>query len=76
MVRFEDLPGNLRALILAKLAMEMSAQKASNIQLLAKMRGTDVMSVWRGVCFKAGQLGCTIPIEVMAPRSSQITADP
>jgi len=76
MVRFEDLSGNVRALILAKLSMGMSAQKASSIHLLARMRGIDVMGVWRGICLKAGQPVCTLPIEVAASHSSEIVRNP
>jgi hypothetical protein len=65
MTKFEDLPGNRQALILAKLALEMSTQNASNIQHLAKARQTDVMGVWRTVCRKAGQPVCTIPMAAM-----------
>ena len=65
MKKFEELPGNHRALILAKLALELSAQKASNIHHLAKSQKTDVMSVWRTVCRKAGQPICTIPVAAM-----------
>lgn len=62
MKKFEDLPGNQQALMLAKLALEMSAQSASNIHHLAEAQKTDVMGVWRAVCRKAGQPLCTIPI--------------
>lgn len=65
MTRFEDLPGNTRALILAKLAIEMSAQRALNIYHLAKMRQTDVVSLWRSICRKTGQPLCTLPTDVL-----------
>lgn len=64
MNRFEDLPGNTRALILAKLAIEMSAESARSIYHLAKMRETDVVNLWRSICRKAGQPLCAPPIEV------------
>lgn len=63
MTRFEDLPGNTRALILAKLAVEMNAQSARSIHHLAKMRETNVVNLWRSICRKAGQPLCALPIE-------------
>jgi len=76
MAKFEDLSGNVRALILAKLTMELNAQNASSIHILAKMRGTDVRGVWRGICLKAGQRECTIPIEILASDFSETGGDP
>jgi hypothetical protein len=60
---FEELPRNVQVLILAKLCREMAAVKARNIHHLAKTRNTDLMGVWRGICRKAGQPVCTIPVE-------------
>lgn len=65
MAKFEELPGNVRALILAKLAAELAAHKSANLYQLAKLRRTDAMYVWRDICRKAGQPVCTIPIGVM-----------
>ena len=65
MQRFEDLPGNHQALILAKLAMEMTARNALSIHHLARTRQTDLMGIWRSICRKAGQPVCTIPIGAM-----------
>jgi hypothetical protein len=65
MTKFEELPGNHQALMLAKLALEMSTQNASNIHHLAKAQKTDVMSVWRAICRKAGQPVCTVPVAAM-----------
>lgn len=65
MQRFEDLPRNHQALILAKLALEMNEQNAPSIHHLAKARQTDLMGIWRSICRKAGQPVCTIPIEAM-----------
>jgi hypothetical protein len=65
MQRFEDLPGNHQALILAKLAMEMTERKAPSIHHLARTCRTDLMGIWRSICRKAGQPLCTIPIEAM-----------
>jgi hypothetical protein len=63
MTKFEDMPGNAQALILAKLASELRAQNSFSIYHLAKQRRTDVMGVWRGICRKANQPVCSIPIE-------------
>jgi hypothetical protein len=68
MTRFEDLPRNMQALILAKLAVEMDFHKSSNIHHLASKRATDVTGVWRDICRKAGQSTCTIPVAAMGPR--------
>jgi hypothetical protein len=65
MQRFEDLPGNHQALILMKLALEMTERNASSIHHLARRRQTDLMGIWRSICRKAGQPVCTIPIEAM-----------
>jgi hypothetical protein len=69
MTRFEDLPANAQALILAKLAGELRGQKSPSIYHLAKQRRTDVMGVWRGICRKADQPVCTIPIQTLGPRN-------
>jgi len=63
--KFEDLPGNHQALILAKLALELSVQNVPNIHHLAEALQTDVMGVWRTICRKAGQPICTIPVAAM-----------
>jgi hypothetical protein len=67
MTKFEDLPTNTRALILAKLASELQWKKSPSIYHLAKQRQTDLMGVWRGICRKANQPICTIPVESMYP---------
>jgi hypothetical protein len=67
MTKFEDLPANTRALILAKLASELHGQESPSIYHLAKQRRTDLMGVWRGICRKANQPICTIPIASMYP---------
>jgi len=68
MAKFEELPGNVRALILAKLAAELAAHKSANLYQLARLQRTDAMHVWRDICRKAGQPVCTIPVEV-TPRN-------
>lgn len=65
MAKFEDLPENVRALILAKLAAELAAYKSINLYQLAKMQRTDLMHAWRDICRKAGQPVCTIPANIM-----------
>jgi len=62
LMRFEELPGNVRALILAKLATEMKSANADTIYHLAKMQRSDVHDLWRTICRKAAQPICTIPI--------------
>ena len=65
--KFEDLPPNTRALILAKLVGELHGEDSPSIYHLAKQRQTDLMGVWRGICRKANQPICTIPIASMYP---------
>jgi hypothetical protein len=65
MERFEDLPLNARALILAKLAVEMKAQNARTLRHLAQIRRTDVNELWRNICRSAGQRPCTLPAQAI-----------
>lgn len=65
--KFEDLPANVRALLLAKLGLEMSAQKAANIHQLARMRGINVDALWRNLRLRSEQPLCTIPVAIKAP---------
>lgn len=76
MRRFEDLPENVRALILATLAKEMSVQKSRTIYHLARLWKTDVTSAWRSICCKAHQSTCTIPVEVLCSHRRQAVKDP
>lgn len=62
-IKFEELPANARALILAKLAAAMRAQNSASIHDLAQTRRTDVASVWRSICRSANQPVCTIPLD-------------
>lgn len=64
LTRFEELPVNARALLLAKLATEMRSAKAGSIHHLAKLQRSDVHGLWRVICRKAAQPVCTIPIGV------------
>lgn len=61
---FEELPGNVQALILAKLAAEMKVAKANSIYHLAHIRRSNIGDLWRTICCKAGQPVCTIPVGV------------
>jgi invasion protein IalB len=75
LTRFEELPLNARALILAKLAAEMKSAKADSIYHLARMQRSDVHGLWRIICRKAAQPVCTIPIGVCEePESSRTTS--
>ena len=76
MLRFEALPENVQALILAKLAMEMKAAKAHSIHHLAKTQKREVSEVWRTVCRKAAQPVCAIPLGALeTPIVSAPTAE-
>jgi hypothetical protein len=68
MTRFEDLPANVRALLLAKLAMELKANRCVNLCELAMRKNLDMMAAWRGVCRVSKQPSCTIPQDVMPRR--------
>lgn len=63
--QFEELPENVQALMLAKLAIEMKAAKAHSIYHLAKMKKSALSDLWRNICRKAAQPLCTIPMEAL-----------
>ncbi len=65
MIKFEELPANARALILAKLAVALQAQNSASIRDLAQTHRTDVMSLWRSICRTAKQPVCSIPLEAI-----------
>ena len=64
-VKFEQLPANTRALLLAKLAVALRMQKSASIYDLAETQLIDVMSLWRGICRKAKLPVCTIPVDAI-----------
>lgn len=64
-IKFEELPANARALLLAKLAVALRARNSVSIYDLAETQLIDVMSLWRGICRKAKQPVCTIPAEAI-----------
>ena len=65
MIRFENLPANVQALVLAKLGFEMASEGCENLQSLAYKRRQQVAMVWRDICRKSGQGICTIPAEAL-----------
>jgi len=67
MTRFEDLGGNVRALLLAKLALEINAGGCANLHELARKRHTDPINIWRGICRTAKQPPCAMPAEAVEP---------
>jgi len=64
-VKFEELPANARALILAKLALVLQAQNSASIHDLAQTQRTNVTSLWRAICRHARQPVCTIPLDAI-----------
>lgn len=62
-IKFENLPANARALILAKLAVALQKQNSASIHDLAQTRRTDVMSLWRSICRMAKQPVCSVPLD-------------
>lgn len=60
-IKFEELPANARALLLAKLAVALRARNSAGIHDLAETQPIDVASLWRRICRKAKQPVCTIP---------------
>jgi hypothetical protein len=65
MTRFEELPGNVRTLMLAKLAMEMRQLNAIDLCHLALLRRVSMAELWRGICRKAQQPVCALPLGAM-----------
>ena len=61
---FEDLPGNIQALLRIKLLAELNSEKCENIFALAKKWNEDVERVWRDICRKAGQPVSSVPVEI------------
>lgn len=62
-ITFEELPANVRALLLAKLAVALRQQSSASIYDRAETQAIDVMSLWRGICRKAKQPVCTMPAD-------------
>jgi hypothetical protein len=65
MTRFEELPGNVRTLMLAKLAIEMRQLNAIDLRHLALLRHVSMNELWRGICRKAQQPVCALPLGAM-----------
>ena len=63
---FEHLAANVQALLLAKLAMELSAEGCANLHDLARKRDLDVTGTWRRICRMAGQPVCAVPVDAVA----------
>jgi hypothetical protein len=70
MHRFEDLAGNVQALMLAKLAMEMKARQCGSLYDLARKQNTDLIGAWRGICRLSGQPVCTVPAQATRPAAT------
>jgi len=62
MTRFEELPGNVRTLMLAKLAIEMRQLNAIDLRHLALLRRVSITALWHGICRKAQQPVCALPL--------------
>ncbi|MGB6540028.1 MAG: hypothetical protein WBF03_04025 [Xanthobacteraceae bacterium] len=71
LVRFEDLPANVRALMLTKLAMELSIHRCANLQDLARKQRTDTTGAWRVICRLLRQPVSTIPEDIMRPHGAE-----
>ena len=71
LVRFEDLPANVRALMLTKLAMELSIHRCANLQDLARKQRTDTTGAWRVICRLLRQPVSTIPEDIMRPHGEE-----
>ena len=67
MRRFEELPGNVRTLMLAKLAMELKQLNAIDLCHLALLRRVSMAALWHGICRKARQPVCALPIGAATP---------
>lgn len=66
MTRFEELPGNVRTLMLAKLAIEMRQLNAIDLRHLALLRRVSITALWHGICRKAQQPVCSLPLGAVA----------
>jgi hypothetical protein len=76
MIKFENLPANARALILAKFAMELRARNTAKINRLAPRPQIDVTGLWRSICRRAKQPVCTIPADATRGRIKEDVMDP
>ena len=76
MTRFEELPGNVRTLMLAKLAMEMRQLNAIDLRHLALLRRVSMVELWRGICRKAQQPVCALPLGAMPSIERRHTSAP
>jgi hypothetical protein len=73
MVKFEELPEKVRALILAKLGAELAAHKSTNLYQLARMQRTDIAQVWRDIGFQIDgytTVCCGPPCAQLSPAGS------
>ena len=68
MTSFETLPGNVRTLLLAKLAIEMRQLNAIDLCHLAVLRRISMTELWHGICRKTQQPLCSLPIGAATPR--------
>src|SRR5262245_20766541 len=66
MIKFDDLPRANRALILARLGLEIAEANCTSISVLAHKRHQTVQKIWDEVCRKVGQPHCAIPAPVLA----------
>ena len=62
MTRFEELPGNVWTLMLAKLAIEMRQLNAMDLRHLALLRRVSMTALWQSICRKAQQPVCALPL--------------
>jgi len=76
MTRFEELPGNVRTLMLAKLAIEMRQLNAIDLRHLALLRHVSMNELWRGICRKAQQPVCALPLGAMPSNERRLSSPP
>ena len=75
MNKFEDLPANVRALLLARLAIEIKINRCTSLHELAKRQQTDVATAWGSICRMAKQPLCTVP-DMGTPEMTRDTSAP
>lgn len=61
MNKFEELPPNVRALLLAKLTIVLNTNRCASLYELAKRQKTDMATAWRGICQQSKQPVCALP---------------
>jgi hypothetical protein len=74
MTAFDDLPEAARALLMAKLRLEIVSANCVNIFDLAQKRNQPISELWHDICRRSKQAHCLMPPQAMETRYTK--ADP